>query len=86
MRDVTREPLSEDEVRALGARLGGVRELVGPKRREELAGLDEEALVRHLAGNPGHLRRPLIDTGTQLVAGFTAGVRESLEGAWKKKR
>ena len=63
-----------------------MRELVGPKRRAELAGLDEPSLVRHLAQNPGHLRRPLIDTGSQLVAGFTAEVRETLDAAWRRSR
>jgi arsenate reductase len=65
-------------VKALAARLGGIRELVGPKRREELAPLSDAALVKHLAENPGHLRRPLIDTGTALYAGFTAETRALL--------
>jgi len=75
---VIKQPLSEAEVKSLGKRLGGVRELVGPKRREELAGLTDAALVKHLAANPGHLRRPLIDTGDALFAGFTAETRARL--------
>lgn len=82
MRELTKKPLSEAEVRALGAKLGGVRELIAPKRKAELGGLGEEELVRHLAENPNHVRRPLIDTGKQLAAGFTAAVRASLEKEW----
>lgn len=82
VRELPKKPLSEAEVRALGARLGGVRELIAPKRKEELGGLGEEELVRHLAANPNHVRRPLIDTGKQLTAGFTAQVRAALEKEW----
>ena len=84
MRELVKQPLSEAEVRALGERLGGVRELIAPKRRKELEalGLDGEALVRHLSENPNHVRRPLIDTGRQLTAGFTADVRAALESEW----
>lgn len=82
VRELPKKPLSEAEVRALGARLGGVKELIAPKRKAELEGLGEEALVRHLAANPNHVRRPLIDTGKQLTAGFTAAVRAALEKEW----
>lgn len=79
-REVTKQPLSEAEVRALAKRLGGIRELVAPKRREELAPLSDEELVKHLASTPGHLRRPIIDTGSLITAGFTAATRAQLEG------
>jgi arsenate reductase-like glutaredoxin family protein len=79
VRELVKKPLSEAEVRALAARLGGVRELIAPKRKAELAALGEEELVRHLAANPNHVRRPLIDTGSQLLAGFTASVRAALD-------
>ena len=74
-----KKPLSEAEIRALAARLGGVRELIAPKRKAELGGMGEEELVRHLAATPNHVRRPLIDTGRQLLAGFTADVRAALD-------
>ena len=80
-RDLLEEPLSPAEVKALGKRLGGVRELVAPKRREELAGLTGAALVKHLSENPNHLRRPLIDTGDALYAGFTAETRAQLSNS-----
>ena len=46
MRELVKQPLSEAEVHALAARLGGVRELIAPKRRKELEGLglDDAAL------------------------------------------
>ena len=77
-----KQPLTEAELRALGERLGGVRELIAPKRRKELEALGDEALLRHLSENPNHVRRPLVDTGRQLTAGFTAEVRAALESEW----
>ncbi len=83
MRELVKQPLTEAELRALAERLpGGVRELVAPKRRKELEGVPDAALAHHLAENPNHVRRPLIDTGRQLTTGFTADVREALEAEW----
>jgi arsenate reductase-like glutaredoxin family protein len=84
VRELVKQPLTEGEVRALGERLGGLRELIAPKRRKELEalGLGDEALVRHLSENPNHVRRPLVDTGRKLTAGFTADVRAALEAEW----
>ena len=79
-RELTRAPLTAAELKALGKRLGGVRELVGPKRRAETADLNDAQLVEHLVANPGHVRRPLIDTGKVLTAGFKADAREALGG------
>jgi len=79
IRELVKKPLSEAEVRALAAKLGGVKELIAPKRKAELGAMGEEELVRHLAANPNHVRRPLIDTGSRLLAGFTAEVRAALE-------
>jgi arsenate reductase-like glutaredoxin family protein len=84
VRELVKQPLTEAEVRALGERLGGLRELIAPKRRKELEalGLGDEALVRYLSENPNHVRRPLVDTGRKLTAGFTADVRAALEAEW----
>jgi arsenate reductase-like glutaredoxin family protein len=79
-RDLLKQPLSEAELKALAKRLGGIRELVAPKRKEETASLSDAELPAHLAKNPGHVRRPLIDTGDLLTAGFTSATREQLEG------
>ncbi len=73
-----KQPLTEAEVKALAKRLGGIRELIAPKRRAELESISDEKLVAHLAANPNHVRRPLIDTGKLLTAGFTPAVREQL--------
>ncbi|REG28848.1 arsenate reductase [Archangium gephyra] len=81
---MVKQPLSEAEVRALAARMGGVRGLIAPKRKGELEALGDEELVKHLAENPNHVRRPLIDTGSQVLGGFTAEVRAALEKQLKK--
>jgi arsenate reductase len=81
VRDLVKQPLTAPELKALAKRLGGIRELVAPKRRAETAALSDAELLRHLAENPGHVRRPLIDTGSLLTAGFTADVRARLEAA-----
>ena len=77
-RDLIKEPLTQTEVKQLAAKLGGIRELVAPKRREETAKLTDAQLLKHLAENPNHLRRPIIDTGKMVLAGFTAEVRAKL--------
>jgi arsenate reductase-like glutaredoxin family protein len=82
VRELVKQPLTEPELRALAERLGGVRELVAPKRRKELESVPDAQLARHLSENPNHVRRPLIDTGRQLTAGFTADVRAALEAEW----
>ncbi len=78
-RDLMKQPLSEAEVKALARRLGGIRELVAPKRRAETESLSDAQLVKQLAENPNYVRRPLIDTGDDLIAGFTADSRERLK-------
>jgi arsenate reductase-like glutaredoxin family protein len=77
--------LNASELKGLAKKLGGIRELVAPKRRAETESLSDAELVDHLVANPNHVRRPIIDTGSQVMAGFTADTREKL-GAVKKKR
>ena len=78
-RDLMKQPLSEAEAVALGKRLGGIRELVAPKRRAAAEAVPDAKLAAWLAANPNFVRRPLIDTGKGLEAGFTAQVRERLK-------
>lgn len=73
-----KEPLSEAEILALAKRLGGIREMVAPKRRAEAEAVPDAKLAGWLAENPNFVRRPLIDTGKSLEAGFTAATREKL--------
>ncbi len=58
-----------------------MRELIAPKRREELTATPDSKLVAFLAENPNYVRRPIIDTGKLVVGGFTAEVRAKLEAA-----
>ena len=74
-----KEPLSEAEILALAKRLGGVRAMVAPKRRTEAEAVPDAKLAAWLAANPNFVRRPLIDTGKALEAGFTAETRAALE-------
>lgn len=75
---MVKQPLTEAELSALAERAGSIRELVAPKQRENLATLSDKQLLKHLAENPNHVRRPIIDTGKVLALGFTADVREKL--------
>jgi arsenate reductase len=77
-RDLMKQPLNEAEVKALAKRLGGIRELVAPKRRTETESLTDAQLVKKLVDEPNFVRRPLIDIGSDLIAGFTADSRERL--------
>ena len=76
-----KEPLSKAELSALAKRLGGIRELVAPKRRAETGSLSDAQLLEKLAAEPNYVRRPLVDTGKALTAGFTDSVREVLTKA-----
>lgn len=72
-------PLSEEELLALSKKLGGIRELVAPKRRAETAKLKDAALLKLLASEPNYVRRPIIQVGSMTLAGFTRETRERLE-------
>jgi arsenate reductase-like glutaredoxin family protein len=79
LRNVLKEPLSPDELRRLASRVGGVDELVAPKRRAEAEGLHGEKLLRWLAEDGARLRRPIVVTGSKVTLGFTEDTRKELE-------
>jgi arsenate reductase-like glutaredoxin family protein len=77
-RNLFKERLTPREIRALGRRAGGVRELVKPTARAEVAGMTDVQLVAWLAEDPKRFRRPIIDTGSAIHLGFTKTVRDAL--------
>jgi arsenate reductase-like glutaredoxin family protein len=79
LRNVLKEPLSVEELRQLASRVGGVDELVAPKRRAEAEGLSGEKLLRWLAGDGARLRRPIVVTGRRVTLGFAESARKELE-------
>jgi arsenate reductase-like glutaredoxin family protein len=81
LRNIIKEPLSVDELRRLSSRVGGVDELVAPKRRAEADGLHGEKLLRWLAADGARVRRPIVVTGTKVTLGFSESAREELESA-----
>ena len=78
LRNVIKQPLTADELRALAARVGDAQLLVAPKRRGDAAGLDGEALIQWLAADGARLRKPLIDIGNIVVLGFDAKAKAAL--------
>ena len=81
LRNIIKEPLSVDELRQLSSRVGGVDELVAPKRRAEAEGLHGEKLLRWLAADGARVRRPIVVTGAKVTLGFSESAREELEQA-----
>jgi arsenate reductase-like glutaredoxin family protein len=81
LRNIIKEPLNVDELRQLASRVGGVDELVAPKRRAEAEGLHGEKLLRWLAADGARVRRPIVVTGAKVTLGFSESAREDLEGA-----
>jgi arsenate reductase-like glutaredoxin family protein len=81
LRNVIKEPLSVDELRRLASRVGGVDELVAPKRRAEAEGLHGEKLLRWLAADGARVRRPIVVTGAKVTLGFSESAREELDAA-----
>jgi arsenate reductase-like glutaredoxin family protein len=81
LRNIIKEPLSVDELRRLASRVGGVDELVAPKRRAEAEGLHGEKLLRWLAADGARVRRPIVVTGAKVTLGFSEAAREELDAA-----
>jgi len=79
LRNILKEPLSAEELRRLASRVGGVDELVAPKRRAEAEGLQGEKLLRWLAEDGARVRRPIVVTGKKVTLGFTDATRQELE-------
>ena len=79
LRNLIKEPLTADEIRKLAAQVGGVKELVAPKRRAEAEGLEGEKLVAWLAADGARLRRPIVVVGRQVTLGFNAAAQEQLK-------
>ena len=73
-----KQRLTPQEIRAIGKRAGGVRELVKPTARADVAGMSDAQIVAWLAEDPNRLRRPIIDTGSAIYLGFAKNVRKAL--------
>jgi arsenate reductase-like glutaredoxin family protein len=78
-RNLLKEPLSVEELRALAKRAGGAEQLVAPKRRAEAEGLSGEKLLKWLSEDGGRVRRPIVDTGKALTLGFAEDARKTLD-------
>lgn len=77
-RNLKEEPLSEDEVRALAAKVGGVEKLFSKRAMKYRAmGLHErdvsdDEMVRLMAREYTFVTRPVIVRGERATAGFSA--------------
>jgi arsenate reductase len=77
-RNLKEEPLSEDEVRALATKVGGVEKLFSKRAMKYRAmGLHErqvsaDEMVRLMAEEYTFVTRPVIVRGDRATAGFTA--------------
>jgi arsenate reductase-like glutaredoxin family protein len=77
-RNIVKQPLTEAEIKAFAKKLGGMLEMVAPKRRAEVEGLTDAQILKKLVEDPGYVRRPIIVRGDLITAGFTAKTRELL--------
>jgi len=80
LRNIIKEPLSVDELRRLASRVGGVDELVAPKRRAEAEGLHGEKLLRWLAADGARVTGARSRARTRGVRGAGRESRGSLVG------
>jgi arsenate reductase-like glutaredoxin family protein len=79
LRNLIKQPLSADEIRALARAAGGAKELVAPKRRAEAEGLSGDKLIAWLAADGARLRRPIVVVGGKNISlGFNAAAQEQL--------
>jgi arsenate reductase-like glutaredoxin family protein len=84
-RHLLKQPLTETELRDLAKAVGGIRNLVAPRRRAETEAIPDDALYRFLAENPTHVRRPIIVTEKGVIAGFAKDNQAQLEAMLPKK-
>lgn len=70
--------MSLAELTALGKRVSDVRELVKPINKAEVEGMSDKEVLAYLEKNPNSVRRPIIDTGKELILGFTPASRAKL--------
>jgi len=78
LRNLVKEPLTATEIEALAKKVGGLENLVAPKRRAEAEGLSGKKLVAWLAADGGRIRRPIIVTPKGTTVGFAADAKERL--------
>jgi arsenate reductase-like glutaredoxin family protein len=79
IRNLVKEPLTVDELKALAKKVGGPELLVAPKRRAEAEGLAGDKLYRWLAEDGGRVRRPIIVTKKGTTLGFAADAKAQLD-------
>lgn len=90
VRDLFKQPLTLEEIEALSARLRDGDLLSRRSKEVETHGIDPEAPVtartmKLMAREPRLLRRPILDTGTEIVVGFDRARYEALFGAGGRK-
>ena len=78
LRNLIKEPLDEAELRALAPKVGGVRQLVAPKRRSEAEPISDEKLFAWLAADGARLRRPIVIVGKKILLGFAKDAQAEL--------
>src|SRR5207237_8399220 len=71
-RNLIKQPLTADELRALAKKAGGAEQLIAPKRRAEAEGLSGEKLIAWLAEDGARVRRPIIEAGGEASRGIAA--------------
>ena len=75
LRDLVKQPLTVAELRKLAGKVGGARELVAPKKREEAAAVPDDALLEWLAADGKRMRRPIIESGARTTVGFSTAIQ-----------
>jgi arsenate reductase-like glutaredoxin family protein len=79
VRNLIKEPLTVEELGKLAKQVGGVRNLVAPKRRGEAEAVKDADLLKWLAADGGRVRRPIVVTGKRVTLGFAGDAKAALE-------
>lgn len=78
VRNLMTQRLDANELASLARRAGGAVQLVGPTKRQQVEGMSDAQVIAFLLEDPSRIRRPIIDTGTSLLLGWSASTRQGL--------
>lgn len=77
-RDLEGDIPSETEMEQLSEAEGSLRDVVDPRLRQDVEGMDEQDLAAYLSTDPGRFAHPIMLVGNRIFVGFSESFRAAL--------